>query len=122
ALRTSVADVREPLGEHGFRLAREHPDRADELARQAARRILATRLHEAGELLRSVVRVRGGSALDDPFHLLDLLALHVLEPGTDARGRFHFFALDPFEQFVLAPPHSVVELVQRTPALDGMRV
>ena len=35
-LRAGVADLREPLGEHRLGLAREHLDRAVELARRAA--------------------------------------------------------------------------------------
>ena len=68
-------DVREPLGEHRLRLAREHLDCAVELARQAPRRVLAARLDERRELLRRVVGVRRRRALDDALELLDLLAL-----------------------------------------------
>src|SRR5207248_6946728 len=112
--------MREPLGEDDLGFARECLHRTVELAREAAGRVLATRLHEARELLSRLVCIRHGRPLDGPRHLLDVPALHVLEAGADALRGLHLLALDLLHELLLPAAHALLELVQRTPALGRL--
>ena len=60
--------------------------------------------------------------MQDAVELFDLFALDVREAGLDAAHRVRLLALDQLRHLALAPPHPLVELVQRASSLGGEAV
>ena len=121
-LRARVSHLREPLCQRALGLAREHLDRAFELAREPARSVLARGLRDGGELLCRFVAVGRRRARDDALQVLDLAARDILEAGADPLHGLGLFPFDVLGQLALAPAHPLFELVERAPPLDAVRI
>src|SRR5262245_8432674 len=121
-LRALVADVRHAFGEHRLGLACERVHCALELARQPPRGVLARRADERRELLPRLLAHRGRGALDRALELLDLTALHVLEPRLDAAEGLALLALDLLGDLAFPTPQALLELVERAAPLERARL
>ena len=69
----------------------------------------------------STKRVPGGS-VEHALELLDLAALDVGEGALDPARSLRLLTLDPADEVVFPRGQPLLDLVQRAPALDGVRL
>ena len=117
-----LADLGEPFTEHPLRLAGEGLDRPVELPREAARRFFARRPDRLVELERRLLGQPARLARDRALDLLDEPPLDVAERLRHLADAFAELAVDLFGQAPLAVSQAVGDLVQRAPALGGVRL
>src|SRR5207342_3661569 len=121
-LRSRVRDLAELVRKHAARLALERRDCPFHLAGEPLRCVFAGDLDFLAELLRCNLRVTRARAVDHPLELVELLSLDLGEPRRDPLGGIRLLAFDLLTERLLASAKPLCDLVQRTPALDALRL